>query len=249
MIGITNVGGAGGQSAFAYIGVTYPAGATVTCSNGTRTLTTRDTSGLYVFPVPNAGTWTVSGTNGVETFTQAVSITNKWQDVIVDVKFWDGELFWNGNQYTSITGGWAYNAGYKISGLDQINFVSIGTNMVFTRPSNSSRSCCVPAGNRIDLSNVASITVEASDITNTGSASGLNGNAILVIDDHGPGTSSRPYAMTSSVVKQYKNLSNGTNTITLESGSKGNYYVLIASSAGGMNTNPVISKIKLNFAS
>lgn len=58
-------GGGGIKDAFAVISVTYPVGSTCTCSNGTKTLTAKDTSGSYVFPIPEAGTWTVRAYNGV----------------------------------------------------------------------------------------------------------------------------------------------------------------------------------------
>ena len=63
----------------ATINITYPAGSTCTCSDGTTTLTAPDTSGTWVCVVPNAGTWTVSSTNGSESTSEAVSITTDGQ--------------------------------------------------------------------------------------------------------------------------------------------------------------------------
>ena len=48
----------------ATINITYPAGSTCTCSDGTTTLSAPDTSGTWACIVPNAGTWTVSSTDG-----------------------------------------------------------------------------------------------------------------------------------------------------------------------------------------
>ena len=47
----------GGSSAkvYAVIGVTYPSGATCTCTNGSKTLTAKDTSGKAIFVIPSGG--------------------------------------------------------------------------------------------------------------------------------------------------------------------------------------------------
>lgn len=77
MVGKTNVGG--GTKLFAAIGVTYPAGSTLTCSNGTSTLKAKTTTGQWVFAIPSAGTWTVTATLGTSTKSQSVSITTEGQ--------------------------------------------------------------------------------------------------------------------------------------------------------------------------
>lgn len=61
----------------ATIAVTYPDGATVTCSDGTTTLTA--TASPYDFIVHNSGTWTITGTRSSVTETQTVSITTNGQ--------------------------------------------------------------------------------------------------------------------------------------------------------------------------
>lgn len=59
------------------IRVTYPAGDTCTCKNGSTTLTANASDGITVFIVPNTGTWTLTVTNGTKTATKTVSITAK----------------------------------------------------------------------------------------------------------------------------------------------------------------------------
>ena len=54
---ITRRGGSGNK-VFAVVSATYPAGSICTCSNGSKTLTAKDTSGYALFPV-KAGTYTV----------------------------------------------------------------------------------------------------------------------------------------------------------------------------------------------
>ncbi len=66
------IGGGGGV---AYITVTYPQGSTCTCSKGGTTLTADDTSGVFMFAVPEGGTWTVSCTDGTDTASKSVVVS------------------------------------------------------------------------------------------------------------------------------------------------------------------------------
>lgn len=59
----------------ATINITYPAGSTCTCSDGTMTFNAPDTSGTWACIVPNTGTWTASCTNGEDSTSKAVAIT------------------------------------------------------------------------------------------------------------------------------------------------------------------------------
>lgn len=66
------------QFSFAFvatIAVTYPVGSTLTCSDGTTTLTATTTTGSYTFVVGRTGTWAVSCTDGEKTKSKNVSIT------------------------------------------------------------------------------------------------------------------------------------------------------------------------------
>ena len=76
-----------GGKLFAVIAVTYPAGSTCTCTNGTKTYTAKDTSGQWIFCIPSAGTWTVTATDGTNTKTQEVSITAEQQAEAVKLSF------------------------------------------------------------------------------------------------------------------------------------------------------------------
>lgn len=71
----------------ATITVTYPAGSTCTCSNGSTVYTAGNTSGSWTFTVPRAGTWTVTSTNGSQTKSQAVSITTSGQAASVTLSY------------------------------------------------------------------------------------------------------------------------------------------------------------------
>lgn len=69
----------GTSKAFAVIGVTYPAGSTCTCTDGTKTLKLKDTSGQGLFLIPYAETWTVTCTDGTNTKSQSFEITTEGQ--------------------------------------------------------------------------------------------------------------------------------------------------------------------------
>lgn len=92
----------GGSSAkvYAVIGVTYPTGSICTCSNGSKTLTTKDTSGKAMFIIPSAGTWTVKAVNGNKSASKAVSITADGQVETVELTY-GLYIFKNGSGLTS----------------------------------------------------------------------------------------------------------------------------------------------------
>lgn len=90
----------------ATIAVTWPAGSTCTCANGSTVLTAPDTSGSYTFTVPSTGTWTVSCTDGDKTKSASVSITTEGQAENVTLTY-TLYLYDAGNEYTSTTGGWS----------------------------------------------------------------------------------------------------------------------------------------------
>lgn len=89
----------------ATINITYPAGSTCTCTDGTATLTAPDTSGTWVCTVPNAGTWTVSSTDGDKSKSADVVITTDGQTESVTLLYIT-YLFKDGETYDSLTGGW-----------------------------------------------------------------------------------------------------------------------------------------------
>lgn len=103
------VGGGGAGKLFAAIQVTYPEGSFCTCSDGVKTLTAKTTSGLWLFSIPYAGTWTVASTNGSETKSETVEIITEGQSVSVELSYtyW---LYNKGDECTDVTGGWQARA-------------------------------------------------------------------------------------------------------------------------------------------
>lgn len=93
MVGRTNVGGggAGTGGAYAYIQTTYPAGSTCTATNGLVTLTAPDTTGLYVFGVPEPSSvpqsWTVACTDGTLDASESFSIDGRYQVNLIELRY------------------------------------------------------------------------------------------------------------------------------------------------------------------
>lgn len=82
----------------ATIHVTYPAGSTCTATDGSTTLTAPDTSVTWDCVVPNAGTWTVSLSNG---FSETVTISANGETQTLNKWY----LYNRGDERTYITGG------------------------------------------------------------------------------------------------------------------------------------------------
>lgn len=97
---------------YAVIGVTYPSGSTVTCTNGSKTLKAKDTSGKAMFIVPTKGTWTVKAVKGSQSASKAVSITAEGQvetvELVYDYIIYSGNTkSWNGEyQLTPLSSSW-----------------------------------------------------------------------------------------------------------------------------------------------
>lgn len=100
MNGRTNAKNNGGGKAFAAISVTYPAGSTCTCTDGTKTLTLKSISGQGFFLIPYAATWTVTAVSGSKSKSKAVSITAEGQVETVTLTY-GLYIFKNGSGLTS----------------------------------------------------------------------------------------------------------------------------------------------------
>lgn len=97
---------------YAIISVTYPEGSVCTCSNGSITLTAKDTSGKALFVIPEAGTWTVKAVKGSQSASKAVSITAEGQVATVVLAY--ELILFDGTDNTDVTGGLKLQVG-KIS--------------------------------------------------------------------------------------------------------------------------------------
>ena len=152
----------------ATINITYPAGSTCTCSDGTTTLSAPDTSGTWVCIVPNAGTWTATATDGIENTSESVSITTDGQIAAIELSYllW---LYKSGNTYNAVTGGWSVSehpsTGGSFDGVLTLNDDSMllstevwGGNVGYAN---------VFTNNSIDLTGVNTLKFKITGIGNT----------------------------------------------------------------------------------
>lgn len=141
----------------ATINITYPAGSTCTCSDGTTTLSAPDTSGTWACIVPNAGTWTVSSTDGDKSKSADVVITTDGQTENITLQYIT-HLFNNGDTCDAITGGWgtgtASTGSASISG-QQISIVAYAEKSFSCGPKN-----------KIDVSEYKALSVTVDSIDN-----------------------------------------------------------------------------------
>ena len=115
----------------ATINITYPAGSTCTCSDGTTTLSAPDTSGTWTCTVPNAGKWTVTSTDGDKSKSADVVITTDGQIESVTLLYIT-YLFKDGETYDSLTGGWNGTVNAEKQAL-QLNAAAEKTNFAYPK--------------------------------------------------------------------------------------------------------------------
>lgn len=90
MFGITNVqriASTYNSGDYAYINCLYPVGSTVTCGNGSYIRAAADNIGAVIFGVPEAGSWTVTCTDGTKTVNKTVEIVSSGQIEIVKIGY------------------------------------------------------------------------------------------------------------------------------------------------------------------
>ncbi len=128
----------GGGIPYAVIGVTYPSGSVCTCTNGTRTITAKGTSGKALFAIPAAGTWTVKAVKGSKSVSKAVKITTEGQVATV-VLAYDYIIFSNATGLNSVYsdggGGAPVEIGTDSSGKKTLTFTADGySRMSYLKP-------------------------------------------------------------------------------------------------------------------
>lgn len=100
----------------ATINITYPAGSACTATDGTTTLTAPDTTGTWACVVPNAGTWTITTTNGEKTKSGTVAISTDGETASITLAY-VLELFKDGKAVVD----WSFNPrGYNVSYADSV---------------------------------------------------------------------------------------------------------------------------------
>ena len=213
----------GGAPLYAIIAVTYPAGSVCTCSDGTKTMKAKDTSGKTLFNVPSAGTWTVSCTDGSSTVSKSVTITATGQVESVKLSY-DLVLYDSGEEYSDITGGWSGFACY--SGTSKGTFTKNSSSIyIKSNGSKGAQSIAAAPANKIDITDISTLKV---NVTSFNVQSEYRSYFIL--------SSSRNTSSVNNSVAT-KEIT-GTGEIALDvSGLSGSYYVIVYTRAvDGANT-------------
>lgn len=218
----------------ATINITYPAGSTCTCSDGTTTLSAPDTSGTWACIVPNAGTWTATATDGVENTSESVSITTDGQTVAVELSYYT-YLFKPNTDTTNVTGGWQLNSN---GSLDSAGDQLVAT---FTNAYNHGSAFNVATINKIDFTEFTTLvaTCKAADKNNAAPRSATFAVASTQSGFNNAGTASTKIASTT--------FSNSTTTVTIDvSGISGSYYVTFVVELSNYNTGTLtVDEVKL----
>ncbi len=193
----------GGGIPYAIIGVTYPEGSVCTCSNGSVTLSAKDTTGKALFVIPTAGTWTVKAVKGSQSASKAVSITAEGQVATAELAY-DYIIFSNATGlnpiYSDGGGGAAVTVSTDSNGIKILTFPTGGGYgaMAYIKPSidltkyatlkisgyaGANRRFCVwnQTPNSYNTGIVASVTMSAgsSPRSYTIDVSKLSGNCYL----------------------------------------------------------------------
>ena len=218
----------------ATINITYPAGSTCTCSDGTTTLSAPDTSGTWACIVPNAGTWTAAATDGVENTSESVSITTDGQTVAVELSYYT-YLFKPNTDTTNVTGGWQLNSN---GSLDSAGDQLVAT---FTNAYNHGFAFNVATINKIDFTEFTTLvaTCKAADKNNAAPSSATFAVASTQSGFNNAGTASTKVASAT--------FSNSTTTVTIDvSGISGSYYVTFVVGLSNYNTGTLtVDEVKL----
>lgn len=225
----------------ATINITYPAGSTCTCSDGTTTLSAPDTSGTWACIVPNAGTWTAAATDGVENTSESVSITTDGQIVDIELSYllW---LYKSGNTYNAVTGGWSVSKHNTTDGsFDGVLTLNADSMLLSTEVWGGSVGYANAfTNNSIDLTGVNTLKFKITGIGDT-KYSGKDGHAhninfSLVVANE------RPTNQTPTFAANTKILATGEYSVDVSAVSAG--YVGIWITTGGyIKTTLTISEI------
>lgn len=197
--------GSGGGKLFAAIGVTYPAGSTLTCTKGTTTLKAETTSGQWVFAIPEAGTWTVTATNGTNTKSQNVSIASEGQLESVTLAYLEILLpCANKSEWT----------GRNVNSNSYYNKYTIATNSINVFAGGAKNACAIAQyGSVKKLNSNSVITVNVTNCT----AHNTNCRAFVFV------ATSNDITAPSQAVASLRVTATGSKTLSIEQG--GNYYV------------------------
>lgn len=171
-------GGSGGLSAnAAVLHVKAPAGCTVSFAKGgvvakvlgpgKSHVNSADSSfadWYYVVTPGNFGSWTVTGANSEGSISQTVTV-NAVKQYDVTVSF--GRLYWQGNEYGGVTGGWGAAQAYYDSGYSykQLAITKNSGNIVLTSQSPNNTQGCLGTANKVELTRYKTLKVNVTAVS------------------------------------------------------------------------------------
>lgn len=212
MVGKTNVGSG---KLRAIIAVTYPEGSICTCSDGTKTMKAKDTSGKALFNVA-VGEWTVTATDGSSTASQAISIKEEGQSESVTLSY-ETYYYNKGDLHTAVTGGWA-----KTGTGGSLTFNTASMTLVANSFQNATDAS---TKNKVDLTNIKTLYFSVKSETSYAEGYPRVGVATANNPD-----SSEP---TEWAASKTLNASNSFTTVSIDVSSlTGSYYIVVGGYQG-----------------
>ena len=174
-------GGSGGLSAnAAVLHVKAPAGCTVSFAKGgvvakvlgpgKSHVNSADSSfadWYYAVTPGNFGSWTVTGANSEGSISQTVTV-NAVKQYDVTVSF--GRLYWQGNEYVGVTGGWGAAQAYYDGGnysYRQLVITKNSGNIVLTSSNKNDTEGCLGTANKVELTRYNTLKVNVTGINTT----------------------------------------------------------------------------------
>ena len=147
----------------ATINVSYPEGSSCTATDGVTTLSAPDTGGTWACVVPNAGTWTVTATDGSESKSETAEITTDGQSVSVSIDY-GFDLYKAGDECLAVTGGWVTGSTGK--GTHSVQKLDSGMHMKCVQGnSDLSDDVGVRTSSKVDLTGYSQLTIQYRIIT------------------------------------------------------------------------------------
>lgn len=211
----------GGTKLFAAIGVTYPEGSTLTCTNGTKTLTAKTTSGQCVFAIPEEGTWTVNA----GTKSKSVSITKEGQFETVNLA--QKYLF---KENEGVVSEWvALKGGCSEAAVTAQKMTLFGGNTVYM-----GSSAAVTTNNAVNLDGFTKLIFDMQ--TDTVASQGVYAWVGVSANKFTRGPESSTIYKSNSAAYTELSTTNRGQVVVDISDLSGNYYVFAASDGMKINT-------------
>ena len=181
---------------YAVIGVTYPSGSTVTCTDGSKTLKAKDTSGKALFIIPSSGTWMVKAVKGSQSASKSVSITTEGQVKTLTLTY--EKILFNNGLVGGIAWDYVYNqdnyASSSISNVIKLSSMSWDNGIALQRP--IARRGISSA---IDLSKYSMLKIRTKACARSDGNAGLSIGSSLAGHDLGEASITKTAGQTTSI--------------------------------------------------